>query len=149
MSVPYDPNFSRDILTNQALKVLTLDATAHLMAANLISPILVIKNKRLAGIVTARDLTANFFAGSRNPNATVLSGVMTANVDTLSLNVSPFNALNLMSLQGYQQLPVVEGASVIGMLSIRGSCTAVKDTLEEDIRQLVAFIFDKGYDESA
>ena len=129
MSVPNDPKFSPDILNNQAQKTLTLDAAAHLMASNLISSIFVIKYERLAGIVTARDPTANLFAGSRNPNATVLLGVMAANLDTLSPDVSPFNTLDLMSLQGYQHLPVVKGTSVIGMVSIRRSYTAVKDTL--------------------
>ena len=142
-----------DIVNNQALSKLTPDDTARvaarLMGTSRISAILVIKNERLVGIVTERDLTAKVLAGSLDPDATVLSDVMTANPDTLSPDDSPFNALELMSLRGYRHLPVVDGTSVIGMVSIRDLYAAVKDTLEEDIRQREAFIFDTGYGASA
>ncbi|MAI10477.1 MAG: CBS domain-containing protein [Rhodospirillaceae bacterium TMED167] len=142
-----------DIVTKQALKTLTPDATARLaarvMGSNRISAIIVIENECLVGIVTERDLTAKVLAGSLDPDATVLSDVMTANPDTLSPDDSPFNALELMSLRGYRHLPVVDGTSVIGMVSIRDLYAVVKDMLEDDIRQREAFIFDTGYGASA
>ncbi len=141
------------IVINQALKTLTPNATARVaarvMGSNRISAIIVAENERLAGIVTERDLTTKVLAVSLDPDATVLSDVMTANPDTLSPDGSPFNALELMSLRGYRHLPVVDETSVIGMVSIRDLYAAVKDTLEDDIRQREALIFDTSYGASA
>lgn len=138
-----------DVISNQKLQKLDPDASvkaaASLMGSNRISAILVLKNDRLIGIVTERDMTAKVLANGLDPEATKISEVMTPNPDCLSPNDSPNSALQIMSERGYRHLPVLDGEEVVGMVSIRDLYAYVKSNLEEDVRQRDAFMFESGY----
>ena len=63
-----------DVISNQKLQTLDPDASvkaaASIMGSNGISAILVLKNDRLIGIVTERDMTAKVLANGLDPEAT-------------------------------------------------------------------------------
>jgi CBS domain-containing protein len=138
-----------DIVKNQIVKFLsssdTARAAAKLMTANHISAILVSDDDKLLGIVTERDLTTKVIAGGLDPETTSLMQVMTPNPDIISPDDTPIRALELMRMRGYRHLPVADDNKVFGIVSIRDLYTAMKDQLEEDIRQREAFIFGTGY----
>ena len=137
------------MISNQKLQTLDPDASvkaaASLMGSNRISAILVLKNDRLIGIVTERDMTAKVLANGLDPEATKISEVMTSNPDCLSPSDSPNSALQIMSERGYRHLPVLDGEEAVGMVSIRDLYAFVKRNLEEDVRQRDAFMFESGY----
>ena len=138
-----------DVINNQKLQTLDPDASvkaaASLMGSSRISAVLVLKNDRLIGIVTERDMTAKVLAGGLDPVKTQVSDIMTPNPDCLSPDDTPNSALELMSERGYRHLPILDGQHVVGMLSIRDLYAYVKHQLEEDVRQRDAFMFDTGF----
>ena len=57
----------------------------------------------------------------------------------------PAANIEKMSRGGYRHLPVLEGSTVVGMVSVKDLYAAVLDQLEEDIRELDSFIHGPGY----
>ena len=138
-----------DIVDNQKLYELSQTHTARdaakLMAKVHVSAVLVVEDGKLLGIVTERDLTARIVALGANPDATLISAIMTRNPDPLEPGDAPLDALEMMRTRGYRHLPVVSSGAVVGMVSIRDLYAATKKQLEEDVRQREAFMFDTGY----
>jgi CBS domain-containing protein len=107
--------------------------------------IVVDDSARLAGIFTERDLVNRVVAKQLDPAKTALADVMTANPDTLRPNDSAKDALALMSIHRYRHLPVVDGETVVGMVSIRDLFNVVKEGLEDEVRDREKFIFGSDY----
>ena len=70
---------------------------------------------------------------------------MTRDPDTLRPTDTPRSALEKMSRGGYRHLPVVDGTTVVGMVSVRDLYSAALGEAEEDIRELDSFIHGPGY----
>ncbi len=73
----------------------------------------------VAGIFTERDVTARVFARQRDPRELKLSDVMTRSPYTLQKDDALAFALHRMGVDGFRHLPVLDGADVIGFLSMR------------------------------
>jgi CBS domain-containing protein len=118
----------------------------NLMTERKIGAVIIVDNSaKLAGIFTERDLVNRVVAKGLDAATVPLSKVMTANPDTLGPNDTAMNALNLMSARRYRHLPVIDGDTVIGMVSIRDLFNVVKAELEEDLREREKFIFGSDY----
>ena len=118
----------------------------NLMSERKIGAVIIVDNSaRLAGIFTERDLVNRVVAQGLDATTVPLSKVMTADPDTLAPNDSAMDALDLMSARRYRHLPVVDGDTVIGMVSIRDLFNVVKAQLEEDVREREKFIFGSDY----
>jgi CBS domain-containing protein len=108
-------HMSRDLLTVEADQpVITV---AQRMAERNVGAVLVLKDGRLAGIMTERDLMRAVARGLRDD--TVVRECMTANPDTIAPDDTIDHAAVLMIHGGYRHLPVVDGSEVVGVLSIR------------------------------
>lgn len=71
---------------------------------------------------------------------------MTANPDTLAPSDRASDALELMLTRRYRHLPVLgEDGKCVAMVSIRDLYEAVKEGLEENIRETEAFVFGDRY----
>lgn len=103
---------------------------ARLMAERNISAILVIDRGRLQGIVTERDLARKCCAIGADAERTPVSAIMTEAPDTIRPDDDARGALELMELRGYRHLPVVDGETVVGIVSIRDLHGAVRQQLE-------------------
>lgn len=138
-----------DLVRDQTLASLPPSASvrdaARIMAERHVGAVLVAVDGRLQGIFTERDVLARVVAAGLDPDETALGGVMTPNPDTVGPNDSPLQALRRMSEAGYRHLPVVDGADMVGIVSIRDLYAAVNRELAEDLQQREAFIFDTGY----
>ena len=134
-----------DVITDQTLVCLPADATVRdavlRMAQHRIAAVLVTDGTVLKGIFTERDLTVRVVAAGRDPAATPLAAVMTADPDTLGPDAPASEALDLMERHRYRHLPVVRGAEVVGIVSIRDLYSEVRHGLEEEIKEREAFIF--------
>lgn len=106
---------SRDLLTVEA--GLPLMAVAQRMAERNVGAVLVMKDRRLAGIMTERDLMRAVARGLRDD--AVVGECMTAAPDTIAPDDTIEHAALLMIHGGYRHLPVVDGDTVVGILSIR------------------------------
>lgn len=138
-----------DVISNQTLTCLPADAgvreAARIMAERRIAAVLVTEGHRLVGIFTERDLTTRVVAAGRDPDATRLSEVMTADPDTLGPDAPAAEALALMERHRYRHLPVVRDDEVVGIVSIRDLFAVVRAHLEDEIKDRDAFIFGSQY----
>lgn len=137
------------IVHNQVLifadETATAREAAQLMADNRVSAVMIVGHGVLQGIFTERDLAVKVVARGLDPDRVVLGALMTRNPDTLRPTDSARSALEKMSRGGYRHLPVLDGSTVVGMVSVRDLYNAALDQAEDDIRELDAFIHGPGY----
>ncbi|NQV85199.1 MAG: CBS domain-containing protein [Rhodospirillales bacterium] len=139
-----------DIIKKQTISSLrpdntVLEAATMMTSANIAALVILDDDSKLVGIVTERDLTRRVVAKGLPPNKTPVSDIMTENPDTLAPDDSAGDALELMQSRHYRHLPVMDGETCVGMVSIRDLYIASKSTLEENIRETEAFVFGDRY----
>ena len=98
---------------------MTVRAAAQLMAKEKIGALPVVKEGRLAGIFTERDALVRVLARGLDPDATSVAEVMTADPVTIDARRPLKHALQMMVDGNFRHVPVVEGGSVVGMVSAR------------------------------
>lgn len=118
---------------------------ARVMAENKVSAVMIVERGALRGIFTERDLAVKVVAAGLDSDRVTLGSVMTRDPDTLRPDDTPRSALEKMSRGGYRHLPVVDGATVVGMVSVRDLYNAALGEAEDDIRELDSFIHGPGY----
>jgi CBS domain-containing protein len=109
---------------------ITVAAAARLMKEHHIGAILVVRDGRLAGIFTERDALFRVIAEGRDPAATRVAEVMTANPRTIAPDRPFGHALHLMYEGGFRHVPVVDNGRPLGVVSSR-------DALGPDLQQFV------------
>jgi CBS domain-containing protein len=138
-----------DIIHNQVLvfaeETTTAREAAQRMADHKVSAVMIVDHGELCGIFTERDLAVKVVAANLDPDRVRLAEVMTRNPDTLRPDDTARSALEKMSRGGYRHLPVLDGSTVVGMVSVRDLYNAALDQAEDDIRELDAFIHGPGY----
>ena len=107
----------------------TVAEAARMMRDHRIGAVLVNDEGRLSGILSERDVTYRAVAAGLDPNTTAVSVVMTRNVITASPETRAVNGLQQMAENQIRHLPVVDGGSVIGIVSLR-------DFLAEELAQV-------------
>jgi len=104
----------REIMTPNPEYVLPSDPVmkaAKLMKSEDVGPIPIVDDKdgkRLAGIVTDRDLAIKVVAEARDPRTTLVKEVMTDDVVTCKENEDVNQALKLMQENQVRRIPVVD-----------------------------------------
>ena len=117
-----------DVMTPSVLSVpadATLTETAAQMSARQVGAVLVLEDGKPTGILTERDILKAIGEG-RVENAKV-SDWMTRDPETIEPSESTDMAATLMIHGGFRHLPVVEGGSVVGIVSIRDLMHVVLD----------------------
>jgi CBS domain-containing protein len=96
----------------------------RLMHDNHVGCVLVVVDQKLCGIFTERDLLKRVVAGDLDARSTPVGQVMTADPDALRLEDGIAYALNLMSVGGYRNIPIVDSEGkplcVVAMKDIVG-----------------------------
>ena len=121
-----DPGMSsgpvlRDLMTTQVAKT-TLDtsvaaAAAGMVEANVGSAV-VMQGSFLAGILTERDVLKAAASGA-DLSATKVSEWMTPDPQSADPDTSAVEAAQIMLLNGFRHLPVVQDRTVCGVVSLR------------------------------
>jgi len=96
----------------------TVGEAVAIMAQHRIGATLVMDESRLVGIFTERD-TVRAISQSHDAPAHEVSSWMTRDPMTVGPDDDTETALSTMLDRGFRHLPVVEGADVIGIVSIR------------------------------
>lgn len=109
----------------------TVSEAAKLMAQRKIGAILVLEGDSLVGIFTERDVVFRVVAKGRDPAATCLADVMTADPITVGPDRSFGHALALMHQNGFRHMPVVEQGRPVGIVSARNA-------LDPDLEEFVS-----------
>jgi len=106
-------------------RVLSVDAeqtvieAARLMTEFNIGAVPVLRDGALIGIFSERDLMRRVVAGGRSPAMTKVSEVMTSKPQTVSADADVDECMQLMREAGFRHLPVMEGAKLLGLISLR------------------------------
>ncbi len=118
----------------------TVGEIARYMTDRRIGAVAVVRGHELVGIFSERDVMARIVAQGRDAWKTKVGDVMTHNPWVVPPNESIENCMVLMNKHGFRHLPVCEGASIVGMISLRDLLAYEVDEKDEEVRQMRAYI---------
>ena len=116
-----------------------LDAI-KLMAEKGVGALVVLQDTALAGIVTERDYARKVILKGRSSESALVRDIMTASVITTSGDDTVDKCMNMMTERRIRHLPVVDGESVIGIISIGDLVKAVIADQKAEIEHLEHYI---------
>jgi CBS domain-containing protein len=91
---------------------------AKMMADSDVGAIPVVRDGKLQGIVTDRDLVTRVLAEGRDAGSATALDAMSADVATVSPDQTLSDARELMAAGQIRRLPVVKGEELVGMISL-------------------------------
>ncbi len=97
----------------------SLRASAERMREKRIGSLLTIEAGEIVGIVTERDLVWKGLAGSRDPDGTHVSAVMSSPLLRIDINRTIRDASQAMAERSVRHLAVTDGGKIVGVLSVR------------------------------
>ena len=116
-----------------------LDAIKE-MAIRHVGALLVMDEGRLLGIISERDYARKVILKNRASHDTSVSDIMTAAPITVTADDTTHHCMQVMTDGRFRHLPVMQGARVLGMLSIGDLVKAVIQEQSEHIEQLERYI---------
>ena len=112
----------------------------QLLARHEVGALVVMQGEALVGILSERDYTRKVALQGRSSKDVRVADIMTADVFTVTPQTPTHECMALMSQKRIRHLPVVEGSTVIGMLSIRDLMDDIIADHEQTIEQLRTYI---------
>jgi len=112
----------------------------ELLARYEVGALMVMDGGRLVGVFSERDYTRKIALQGRNSRETQVAEIMTRNVYTVTPSTGTRACMALMSEKKIRHLPVVEGGTVLGMISIRDILDDIIADHEQTIAQLETYI---------
>jgi Predicted signal-transduction protein containing cAMP-binding and CBS domains len=97
----------------------TFADVAKIMRTHGISSVVVLQGKKLAGILTERDIVNLVAAGGDPQTVTVAKGMTRRDIETVSPKTDIAEAAEQMVARNIRHLPVTDGDHVVGIVSIR------------------------------
>ena len=104
----------------------TVFQALHLLAEYEAGALMVMDQGRLVGIISERDYTRKIALQGRSSKDTLVKDIMTRDVLYVTPKTSTRDCMALMSEKNIRHLPVLDGSTVVGMISVR-------DILEDTI----------------
>lgn len=138
----------RDILNRKGAAVIAVPpATTVLDAAQLmndrgIGAVLVTDGTGLAGIFTERDVMRRIVATRRDPATTPVSQVMTVSLVTTTATATVEECASLMTARRIRHLPVLDGETLAGVVTIGDLMAFQVDEQASTIAQLNSYVYD-------
>lgn len=111
----------REIMTSAPVTVGALTAVsevAHRMRDEGIGAVLVTEGDQLRGLVTDRDLVVRVLAEGKDPGDTTVQDACSADLVTVTPDDEVDRAIQLMREHSLRRLPVVEGTTAVGIVSL-------------------------------
>ncbi len=112
----------------------------RLMAEKGIGAVLVMDGTRLAGILSERDYARKIVLRDRSSRDTPVAAIMTAEVVTVTPADTVEDCLQLVTDRRIRHLPVVEGGTVLGVISIGDLVKSVIEQQRRELGQLQQYI---------
>ena len=105
-----------------------------------VGALLVMQKGKLVGIVSERDYTRKIALQGKNSKEALVSDIMTATVLVVIPKTRTRECMSIMSKKNIRHLPVVDGDTVVGMLSIHDLMNDIISDHEYTISQLESYI---------
>lgn len=112
----------------------------ELLSRHEVGALMVMDGGRLVGVISERDYTRKVALQGRNSKDTRVSEIMTSQVVTVNPHLGTRACMALMSERRIRHLPVVDGDTVLGMISIRDILDDIIADHESTIAQLESYI---------
>ena len=115
-----------DIITGKVFSVppsATVAEAAQTMVKGRVGSAVVVDGPWLLGIFTERDALRVAAAGT-DPTAAAVKDWMTRDPLTVDPDTDSDDAASIMATEGFRHLPVVDGDSVVGVVSLRDVLSA-------------------------
>jgi CBS domain-containing protein len=122
----------RDLLIHRTIHYIqpqqtVLEAAKYMVECN-VGAAPVLDGTKLVGIFSERDIMSKVVTKGRDPQSTSIAEVMSTALRTLAPDSSCEEAMVMMQKHGIRHLPVCEGSTLVGFLSLRD---LLRQTLEE------------------
>lgn len=118
----------------------TVIEAVDMMCQARVGALLVMQSDTLVGIFSERDVMSRVVLMGLDPKRTCVSDVMTRDVVCVETDVSPDEAMAIITNRRLRHLPVVEGRRVVGVVSIGDLVRwAIRDR-EQSIEQLRDYV---------
>jgi CBS domain-containing protein len=130
--------------SDRKLQSISPDASVYeaiaLMADNSIGALLVVADGVLTGIMSERDYARKVVLQSRSSKDTRVADIMTTPVITVSPAHTVEECMRLMTERRIRHLPVVDGSTIVGIVSIGDLVRSVITVQGETIQYLQQYI---------
>jgi CBS domain-containing protein len=113
---------------------------ARYMTERRVGAVSVLEGTRLVGVLSERDIMARVVAAGLDLDRTKVGDVMTRDLVVGEATDSHEDGLRKMKQAGCRHLPVVQGGSLVGMVSQRDLLQVDLTEKDEEIRWLNAYI---------
>ncbi|CCQ73370.1 cyclic nucleotide-binding/CBS domain-containing protein [Magnetospira sp. QH-2] len=97
----------------------TVREAGRMMTDRNVGSVVVVEDGKLLGIFTERDALRIFVATRRNADLTEVRDVMTREPKCIGPDTLASDALAMMNEGGYRHLPVMDGDTLLGVVSRR------------------------------
>jgi CBS domain-containing protein len=128
---------------DQVFSVAPQDSVLHaieMMATRHVGALLVMEQGNLKGIISERDYARKVILKQRSSHDTPVKDIMTAPAVTVTSEITVYQCMQIMTEGRFRHLPVVQGAKVVGMLSIGDLVKAVIQDQSQTIEHLERYI---------
>ena len=121
-----------DLLTHRTIHYIepqqtVLEAAGYMVECN-VGAVPVLDGTKLVGVFSERDIMSKVVTKGRDPLTTRIAEVMSKTLRTLAPASSCEDAMVMMQTHGIRHLPVCDGNTLVGFLSLRD---LMRHTLEE------------------
>ena len=118
----------------------TVFEALHILAQEDVGALMVIEHGKQVGIFSERDYTRQIALAGQASKDTLVKEIMTSKVMTVSPKTDVRECMALMASNKFRHLPVVEGGTVMGIISMRDIMHDIISGHEETISQLQNYI---------
>jgi CBS domain-containing protein len=118
----------------------TVFSALQLLAEYEVGALMVMENGHLVGVFSERDYTRKVALTGRSSRDTTVADIMTRNVYTVGPRTGTRACMALMRDRKVRHLPVLDGDTVLGMISIRDLMDDIIADHEATIAQLESYI---------
>jgi CBS domain-containing protein len=129
-----------DVVTQPAVSVevgTTLSETIRRMQSDHRGYVAVLNGRKLVGIFTERDLLMRVAGQQLDPERTTVDAFMTRDPVTLPVDSSVAHALNLMVVEGFRHVPMVDNTgNLVAVATMRDLMEYLSDFFSRDILNL-------------
>jgi CBS domain-containing protein len=118
----------------------TVFETLQLLAEYEVGALMVMDQGKLVGVISERDYTRKIALQGRNSKETRVRDIMTRDVLYVTPSTGTRECMALMSDKKIRHLPVLDGQTVVGMISIRDIMDDIIADHERTIAELENYI---------
>ncbi|GMQ81434.1 MAG: CBS domain-containing protein [Rhodothermia bacterium] len=120
-------------------------AVKTMVDLNVGSVVVLDSDESLIGIFTERDLLRRVVGKNLIPGKTTIDSVMTRNVHVVDRSADRRDVHQLMDREHIRHVPIVDGGTVLGVVSLRDVLRSENAEKEFELTQLRGYVSDKPY----